>query len=50
MSSLGIAIGTLIVGGEFMTPVVGSLVLGVYAAAVVGIGVAVGGMFGTSYA
>ena len=37
-------------GGEFVTPVVGSLVLGVYAAAVVGIGVAVGGVFGTSYA
>jgi ABC-2 type transport system permease protein len=50
ISSLGIAIGTLIVGGEFLTPVVGSLVLGMYAAAVVGIGVAVGGVFGTSYA
>ena len=50
IATLGIALGALIAGGDIAGPVVGSLVLGVYAAALAGIGVAVGGVFGTSYA
>jgi ABC-2 type transport system permease protein len=50
LAALGIAIGAVMAGSEIATPVVGSLVLGLYAAALVGIGVAVGGVFGTSYA
>jgi ABC-2 type transport system permease protein len=50
VSALGIALGALIAGGDIVTPVVGSLVLGVYAAALAGVGVAVGGVFGMSYA
>ena len=50
VSALGIALGALIAGGDIVAPVVGSLVLGVYAAALAGIGVAVGGVFGMSYA
>ena len=47
---LGIAVGAMIAGGDIATPVVGSLVLGSYAAALAGIGVAIGGVFGTGYA
>ena len=47
---VGIAIGAVIAGSEIATPVAGTLVLGLYAAALVGIGIAVGGLFGTSYA
>jgi ABC-2 type transport system permease protein len=50
MTMVGIAIGAVIAGSEIATPVVGTLVLGLYAAALVGIGIAVGGVFGTSYA
>jgi ABC-2 type transport system permease protein len=50
MAMAGIAIGALIAGGDLVTPVAGTLVLGIYAAALAGIGVAVGGVFGTSYA
>jgi len=46
----GIALGAVIAGGDIATPVVGSLVLGLYAAALAGIGVAIGGVFGTGYA
>ena len=37
-------------GSELATPVTGSLVLGLYAIAMIGVGVAIGGVFGTSYA
>jgi ABC-2 type transport system permease protein len=50
LSTLGIAIGVATTGSDLVTPVVGSLILGVYAAAMVGIGMAVGGVFGTRYA
>jgi ABC-2 type transport system permease protein len=50
IQALGIALGAMIAGGDIATPVVGSLVLGLYAAALAGIGVAIGGLFGTGYA
>ena len=50
MTMVGIAIGAVIAGSEIATPVAGTLVLGLYAAALVGIGIAVGGLFGTGYA
>lgn len=50
IQALGIALGAIIAGGDIATPVVGSLVLGLYAAALAGIGVAIGGLFGTGYA
>jgi ABC-2 type transport system permease protein len=50
LAAVGIAIGAVIAGSEIQTPVAGSLVLGLYAAAMVGVGVAVGGLFGTSFA
>jgi len=46
LSAIGIAIGTASSGGEIVTPVVGSLVLGLYALALTGIGIAVGGVVG----
>ena len=50
LTMVGIAVGAIIAGSEIATPVAGTLVLGLYAAALVGIGIAVGGVFGTSYA
>ncbi len=50
IAALGIAVGAVIAGGDIVQPVVGSLVLGLYAAALGGIGVAVGGLFRTSWA
>jgi ABC-2 type transport system permease protein len=50
MTMIGIAIGAVIAGSEIATPVVGTLVLGLYAAALGGIGIAVGGVFRTSWA
>jgi ABC-2 type transport system permease protein len=50
VQALGLAIGAVIAGGDIAGPVVGSLVLGLYAAALAGIGVAVGGVFRTSLA
>lgn len=46
----GLAIGAAIAGGDVATPVLGSLVVGIYAAALAGIGLAVGGVFGVSIA
>jgi ABC-2 type transport system permease protein len=46
----GIAIGVLIAGGDVVTPVLGGLTLGLWAAAVAGIGIAVGGLWRTSIA
>jgi ABC-2 type transport system permease protein len=48
--ALGIAVGAAIAGGEILAPAAGALALGVYAAAMVGVGVAVGGLWGTSWA
>jgi ABC-2 type transport system permease protein len=50
MAAAGIAIGASMTGGDIATPIVGSLVLGVYAVALVGIGVAIGGVAGTRFA
>jgi ABC-2 type transport system permease protein len=50
VAALGIAVGALISGGDIVQPVVGSLVLALYAAALGGIGVAIGGLFRTSWA
>ena len=46
----GIGIGVSTTGSNVATPVIGSLVLGLYAAALVGIGHAVGGVLGTRFA
>ena len=48
--ALGIGIGSVLAGGDVATPILGSLVLGLYAAALAGIGLAVGGLFRTSIA
>jgi ABC-2 type transport system permease protein len=47
---VGIALGVGSSGGDIATPAIGSLVLGVYAAALVGIGMAVGGVVRTGWA
>jgi ABC-2 type transport system permease protein len=48
--ALGVGLGVASSGGDIATPVVGSLVLGVYAAGLVGIGLAVGGVLRSSWA
>ncbi|MCI0583853.1 MAG: ABC transporter permease subunit [Chloroflexi bacterium] len=48
--TLGIGIGAALAGGDVLTPILGSMVLGLYAAALAGIGLAVGGLFRTSIA
>ena len=50
LSTLGIAIGVSSSGSDLATPVTGALILGVYAVALVGIGVLVGGLLRTSWA
>jgi ABC-2 type transport system permease protein len=50
LTAAGIAIGVAMTGGDVTTPLVGSLVLGLYGAALVGIGHAVGGLLGTRFA
>jgi ABC-2 type transport system permease protein len=50
LTAVGIGVGVASSGSDFVTPVLGSLVLGLYAAAVVGIGLGVGGLVGTRYA
>jgi polyether ionophore transport system permease protein len=50
LSAAGIAIGVSTTGSDVATPVAGSLILGVYAVALVGVGLAVGGLFGTRFA
>lgn len=46
----GIALGGATTGGDLLTPIIGSLVLFFYGAALIGVGVAVGGLFGTRFA
>jgi ABC-2 type transport system permease protein len=46
----GIGIGSMLAGGDVATPILGSVVLGLYAAALAGIGLAVGGLVRTSIA
>ena len=50
MAAAGIAIGATITGGDIVTPVVGTLSLGLYAVAMAGIGFAIGGLIGTAAA
>jgi ABC-2 type transport system permease protein len=46
----GIAIGTASAGIDPLTPVVGSVSMGIYAAALAGVGIAIGGLFGAGVA
>ena len=50
LTAAGIGIGVATTGSDVGTPLLGSLVLGLYAAALVGIGHAVGGVLGTRLA
>jgi ABC-2 type transport system permease protein len=50
LSMLGVAIGASSSEGDLATPVSGSLILGVYAIALVGLGMTVGGVFRTGWA
>jgi ABC-2 type transport system permease protein len=46
----GIGIGSTVAGGDVVTPILGAAVVGVYAVALAGIGIAVGGLVSTSWA
>jgi len=46
----GIALGSITAGGDVATPIVGTLVLGLYALALAGVGVAFGGLVSTAWA
>ena len=48
--TVGIGIGATVAGGDVATPIVGTLVIGIYALALCGIGMAVGGLVRTSWA
>jgi ABC-2 type transport system permease protein len=50
LSAIGIAIGAMIAGGSLGLPIGGTLVLGLFAIAMAGLGVAIGGIFGTRFA
>ena len=50
VTAAGIAIGAITAGGELWTPVVGTLSIGLYGAAMAGIGIAIGGRFGPAVA
>ncbi len=50
MMVVGIGVGSIITGGDVLTPVLGTLVIGLYALALAGIGIAWGGVVGTSFA
>ena len=50
MTAVGIWIGASITGGDVLTPVSGTLVIGFYAAAMAGIGFAVAGLVGSRFA
>lgn len=46
----GVGLGAAITGGDVSTPILGTLVIGAYAAALAGIGLAWGGVIGTGFA
>ena len=50
VTAAGIGIGTLVAGGEVWTPVIGTLAIGLYAAAMAGVGMAIGGLIRPSLA
>jgi len=47
---IGIGVGSSLAGGDVTTPIVGTAVVGLYALALAGIGIAVGGLVSTSWA
>jgi ABC-2 type transport system permease protein len=50
LTEAGIAIGASITGGDVATPMIGTLSLGLYALALAGIGIGIGGVIGTEVA
>src|SRR5262249_58203498 len=46
--AVAVGIGALLAGSDAVTPMAGSVTLGLYAAAVAGVGVAIGGLFRTT--
>lgn len=48
--AVGVGLGSAITGGDVLTPIVGTIVIGLYALALTGVGLAAGGVFGTSLA
>ena len=50
LTAAGIGIGVATTDSDVATPLVGSLVLGLYAAALTGLGLAIGGVLGTRFA
>jgi ABC-2 type transport system permease protein len=50
LTAAGIATGTLAARGEVAAPLLGTLAIGLYASAMAGIGIAVGGLFGPALA
>lgn len=50
VTAAGIGIGTMVAGGEVWTPVIGTLAIALYAAAMAGVGMAIGGLIGPSVA
>lgn len=50
VTAAGIGIGTAMAGGEAWTPVAGTLAIGLYAAAMAGVGIAIGGLIGPGVA
>jgi ABC-2 type transport system permease protein len=45
LAMAGVAVGVASAGGDVLTPVAGALIIGLYAAAAAGVGMAVGGLF-----
>jgi len=50
VTATGIAIGAATAGGDVWTPVLGTAAIGLYAAAMAGVGIAVGGLIGPAFA
>jgi ABC-2 type transport system permease protein len=50
MIAVAIGLGAMLAGGDVVTPIAGTAVIGLYAIALAGIGLAVGGLLSTSFA
>jgi ABC-2 type transport system permease protein len=50
LTMAGIAVGSAMIGGDIWTPTIGAATIGLFAIAMAGVGVAIGGLFGTSFA
>ncbi|MEW6226215.1 MAG: hypothetical protein AB1627_16465 [Chloroflexota bacterium] len=48
--AIAIGLGSILAGGDIVTPIAGTVVIGLYALALAGIGLAVGGLVSTSFA